>query len=296
MIENIHIITQGDRFLSQFALALQESGHTVSCSDFAPEIDNISRTDIILNSLSHYVAEGGTVDILVIPEGYEGDDLSFAVSEHIPVISAYDLLATIIEDKVKIIECNSRSAGRISSLIVHALQTQSKKVDYVLDKYAGNRYSGVFFSENTRICLLDGDFLLQRDMRNCKSDILILSSMRWKESTLYPTFEDYLEARHKLITTINRNGILIYNQSVTAFQEWADTLREDITSIPFKPHRCRRCGGVSYLSNGKIEMEMPFDCDDDILCDISAAQLACRQLGIADRMFYDSLLSVDFLS
>jgi len=153
----------------------------------------------------------------------------------------------------------------------------------------------VSLSENTRICLLDGDLLLHTESRNYKSNILVLSSLLWKETPDYPTFESYLDVWHKVVNSIDRNGIVIYNQAVTVFQEWAENVREDITAIPYKAHSYRKEGDICFLTGSKTEMQLSYPCDEELLCDINAARLVCRQLGVADKSFYQMIVSADFL-
>lgn len=297
MTENIHIIAQGKSFPSRLALALQEKGHTVFCSGCIADMESdLSRVGVLLAPLSQLIDEGQKVNMVVGDAVSENEEFALAEMEHLPVVSVFDLLASIIDEKAKVVECNSQNSGRILSLILYALHKQSKKADYVVDDCVGPFSRAVALSENTRICLLDGDLLLRIGQRNHKSNILILSSLRWKESVEYPTFEDYLEARHRLISTIDREGTLIYNQTVAVFQEWAETLREDITALPFKAHPCRRDGDRVFLQYTKNEIELPFPCDENLLRDISAARLACRQFGITDKAFYEAVVSAHFLA
>jgi len=42
-------------------------------------------------------------------------------------------------------------------------------------------------------------------------------------------------------------------------------------------------------------MQLSYPCDEELLCDINAARLVCRQLGVADKSFYQMIVSADFL-
>ena len=114
---------------------------------------------------------------------------------------------------------------------------------------------------------------------------MILSSLLWKETPQYPTFESYLEVCTKPVNSIDRNGILIYNQAVTVFQEWAENVREDITAYRLRYTPYRKEGDACILTGMKTEMKLTYPCDEELLCDINAARLVCRQLGVADKSF-----------
>ena len=270
MIDNIHIIAYGDDLLSRVAYAMQEKGLSVSCSGCAPELTaKLQQGGVLVGPLQEVIATGQKVN--------------FVVSS----------LAD--ENKALVVESNPRFPNRILSIIWHILQSQKRNCDYLTKTFMQGLSRKVVFSENTRICLLDGDLLLHTESRNYKSNILILSSLLWKESPQYPTFEAYLDVWHKAVNSIDRNGILIYNQAVTVFQEWAENVREDITAIPFKAHPYRKEGDACFLTGTKTEIALPYPCDEELLCDINAARLVCRQLGVADKTFYQVIASADFL-
>lgn len=296
MAENIHIVSCGETFSAHFALALQQKGYGVSCSGCPKALSKeLLQGGVKLGTLAQICKAGETVDWVVCAADATDADIKYAESEHLRTMSIYDLLTTHIEGKATVAEYNTHNPSRILSIIHYMLQSQNKKCDYVAGTPATGFPTEIFLSENTRICLLNGDWLSQCNKRVYKSNILILSSLHWRESKLYPTFESYLDACHKVVESIDRNGTLIYNQTVSAFQEWAESVRDDITAIPFKAHACRRDGDKCFLTRSKSETELPFACDEDLLLDLNAARIACRQLGITENAFYNKIASASFL-
>ena len=296
MAEHIHIVDCGETFPARLAQALQRKGYSLSCSGCPDElIAEMQQAGVKLCSLQQLRSEGVEIELIAGTPQADNEDVKYAEAEHLRIIPVADLLAAHIDGKAMVTECNTRYPGRILAIIRCVLQAQTKKCDYVSGMPAAGLPDEISLSENTRICLLNGDWLLRFDSRNRKSNILILSSLYWRESKIYPTFESYLEARYKMVKNIDRNGILIYNQTVTAFHEWAQSVREDITAIPFKAHTCRKEGGRCFLTYAKSEIELPFSCDEDLLSDISAARLACRQLGVTEKAFYEKIASATFL-
>ncbi len=300
MTDNIHIIAYGDDLLSRVAYAMQEKGLNVSCSGCTPElVPMLEQKGVLVGTLQQVIASGRTVNYVVsaLAGGSRHADVEteYADALHLPVVPVSDLFTSLTENKALVVECNSRFPNRILSIIWYTLQSQKRNCDYLTETFMQGLNRKVALSENTRICLLDGDLLLHTESRNYKSNILVLSSLLWKESPQYPTFESYLEVWHKAVNSIDRNGILIYNQAVTVFQEWAENVREDITAIPFKAHPYRKEGDICFLTGAKTEMELSYPCDEELLCDINAARLVCRQLGVADKSFYQMIVSADFL-
>lgn len=300
MIDNIHIIAYGDDLLSRVAYAMQEKGLSVSCSGCAPELTaKLQQGGVLVGPLQEVIATGQKVNFVVSSladvENHADPEIEYAEALHLPVIPVADLFISLTENKALVVESNPRFPNRILSIIWHILQSQKRNCDYLTKTFMQGLSRKVVFSENTRICLLDGDLLLHTESRNYKSNILILSSLLWKESPQYPTFEAYLDVWHKTVNSIDRDGILIYNQAVTVFQEWAENVREDITAIPFKAHPYRKDGDACFLTGTKTEIALPYPCDEELLCDINAARLVCRQLGVADKTFYQVIASADFL-
>ncbi len=300
MTDNIHIIAYEDDLLSRVACAMQEKGLNVSCSGCAPDlVPMLEQKGVMVGSLQQVIAAGRKVNYVVSPatgSAHRTDaETEYAETLHLPIVPVSDLFTTLTENKALVVECNSRFPNRILSIIWYILQSQKRNCDYLTETFMQGLTRKVALSENTRICLLDGDLLLHTESRNYKSNILILSSLLWKETPQYPTFESYLEVWHKAVNSIDRNGILIYNQAVTVFQEWAENVREDITAIPFKVHPYRKEGDACILTGMKTEMKLTYPCDEELLCDINAARLVCRQLGVADKSFYEMIATADFL-
>lgn len=300
MIDNIHIIAYGDDLLSRVAYAMEEKGLSVSCSGCTPDLlPKLKQRGVLVGTLQEVIAAGQKINFVVSSlaevENHADPEIEYAEALHLPVIPVSDLFIALTENKALVVESNPRFPNRILSIIWHILQSQKRNCDYLTETFMPGLSRKVVFSENTRICLLDGDLLLHTESRNYKSNILILSSLLWKESTQYPTFELYLDVWHKAVNSIDRNGILIYNQAVTVFQEWAENVREDITAIPFKAHPYRKEGDTCFLTGTKTEIALPYPCNEELLCDINAARLVCRQLGVADKTFYQVITSADFL-
>ena len=296
MTDNIHIIACGEELLSRVAFAMQEKGLSVSCSGCAPDLQTmLENGGVFVGSLQQAVSAGRKVNFVVSPALGGNPEIEYAEVLHLPVIPVSDLFTSLTENKALVVECNPRYPNRILSIIWHVLQAQKRKCDYLTESFMQGLSRKVSLSENTRICLLDGDLLLHTESRNYKSNILVLSSLLWKETPDYPTFESYLDIWHKVVNSIDRNGIVIYNQAVTVFQEWAENVREDITAIPYKAHSYRKEGDICFLTGSKTEMQLSYPCDEELLCDINAARLVCRQLGVADKSFYQMIVSADFL-
>ena len=296
MAESIHIVSCGNVFSVHFALALQQKGYVVSCSGCPETLSKeLLQGGVKLGTLAQICKAGETVDWVVYASDTADADMKYAESQHIRTMPIYDLLTAHTEGKATVAEYNTRNSSRILSIIHYMLQSQNKKCDYVIGIPVTGFPTEIFLSENTRICLLNGDWLSQCNKRVYKSNILILSSLYWRESELYPTFESYLDACHKVVGSIDRNGTLIYNQTVSVFQEWAESVRDDVTAIPFKAHACRRDGEKCFLTHSKSETELPFVCDEDLLLDLNAARIACQQLGITEKVFYSKIVSASFL-
>lgn len=298
MTDNIHIIACGEELLSRVAFAMQEKGLSVSCSGCAPELFTmLEQGGVFVGSLQQAVSVGRKVNFVVSPalDAKADPEIEYAEVLHLPVIPVSDLFISLTENKALVVECNPRFPNRILSIIWHVLQAQKRKCDYLTESFIQGLSRKVSLSENTRICLLDGDLLLHTENRNYKSNILVLSSLLWKETPDYPTFESYLDVWYKVVNSIDRDGIVIYNQTVTVFQEWAENVREDITAIPYKAHPYRKEGDTYFLTGSKTEMQLSYPCDEELLGDINAARLVCRQLGVADKSFYQMIVSADFL-
>ena len=112
-----------------------------------------------------------------------------------------------------------------------------------------------------------------------------MSDLLWHPTKTHSTFESYVDFWKGMVASIERDGKFIYNQNIPLLQDLADTVREDITAVPYLPHSIVRTDDNIELETryGRVPVTL---FDEEFLGDINAARLACRHLGVNDKEFY----------
>ena len=123
--------------------------------------------------------------------------------------------------------------------------------------------------------------------------ILVLPDLHWEPSDIFPEYEDYLQSMKRLIASIERDGKLIYNERISDLGMLAGLIREDVTAMPYKIHPVKEEDGHTLLTSRFGEFKVN-KADDAFLENINAARIACRQMGLPDKDFYEAISEYSF--
>ncbi|WP_455499057.1 hypothetical protein [Coprobacter sp.] len=293
-MKRVHIISLGDAYMFRLAVALQEKGYSVSCSGVdivGTEADILREKNILLADLqpvSDPFKE--KVDLVVAPLQSVPDhpELVRAKESGLLILSVPELVLRMAKDKIRLVFCNPRHPNRIMSTVLKAFRKQNMRCDYVALNEIPGQEKRVSLSYDARISLLEGDAFLEEEPLThqlYKPHILIMADLLWHPTKTHATFESYVDFWKGMVSSIERDGKFIYNQNIPLLQELADTVRDDITAVPYLPHPIMKIGDSVELETryGQIPVVLP---DEEFLGDINAARLACRHLGVNDKEFY----------
>lgn len=281
--------------MCRLASALKIKGYEVSCSGVesgSSAAGELASKGILLEELSSSAALGRpTVDYVVpsmrvLPEHPE---IKKAREQGFQVMAFPDFVLRMTKDKIRVVIGDGKHPVRILSMIYRALLRQNMICDYVVMEEEKKVGSGIALGYDARMVLLQAtDAILfgNRPLYHAyRPHILLLPEFGWTASETFPSPESYAASRKELVASIERDGKLIYNQDNPLLQELAESVRDDITAIPYTAHKTlEEAGGISLDTRyGSIPVARY---DDDFLRDLNAARLTSRQLGVSDKDFY----------
>ena len=196
--------------------------------------------------------------------------------------------------KTRVVVAGSRGKKTILSMIVCALQRQKLAFDYAFTSQVSGLPDRIHMSYEARIALIEGDEHITSaekkrfSLEFYRPHIAILTNLSWSTASDHETPEDYLKTYNTFSTSIEREGKLIYFGGDPAVTQLAQQVRGDITAIPYESHAVTERNGEMFLSTryGEYPIRIP---DRYFLINLSAAHLACRQLGVKDSNFYQAL-------
>lgn len=299
-MKRVHIISVGDPRLCQLAIAMKRKGYQVTGSGVG-----------IMNPMSGKLKE---FDLLPAQEGWFPEQLS---KEYDFVIPANDVLITNpellrarelnlmilsypefifsrIKGKSRLMVSGGKAQKQtILHMIMYAMKKNSLLFDPIIfEEIEGNLH--LSWSYDARLALLEdyehtfSPFIKKQINEYYRPHILVLPEIIWEPSETFQTFDQYLDSLKRLIASIERDGKLIYNENNAVLCELATLVREDITAMPYKVHPMREDENGVYLVSRFGEYKINRK-ENLFLETLNAARIACRQMGLQDKDFYEAI-------
>ena len=144
-----------------------------------------------------------------------------------------------------------------------------------------NKLRGTF----TCVCVKAPGFGDRR--KEMLQDIAILTGIAWDHMNVFPTFENYVEQFALFTQQITPNGKLIYYENDENLRQIASRVPASVQAIPYTsfPHYTEE--GTTYLAGSLPTPIQVFG--EHNLQNISAAYLACKELGIDETAFLKAI-------
>lgn len=299
-MRKVHLISVTEPLVHDLAFAIHQKGYEVSVSG-----DGLSETVVSqfrsagctchgdgwfperLTKDIHFVVLGGAVR-------KDNPELIRAKELGLLTLSIPEFIFQRTKEKTRVVVAGSRGKKTIISMIVYALKRQKLAFDYALTSEVSLLPNRVRMSYEARIAIVEGDEHITSALEKrfqlefYRPHIAILTNLAWTPESDHATPEAYLGTFRNFISSIEREGKLIYFGGDIAVAQLAGEVREDITAMPYDLHAVKEKDGVTYLQTryGDYPVHIP---DDYFLINLNAARLACRQLGVKDADFYQAL-------
>lgn len=295
----IHFIAIGGSAMHNLALALHQKGYSVSGSDdeiFEPSKSRLQSAGL-LPPRQGWFPEKITTDLDAVILGMhareDNPELRKARELGLKIYSYPEYLYEQTKDKKRVIVGGSHGKTTTTSMIMHVLRHCGIEFDYMVGALLEGFDTMVHLSHESRIAVFEGDEYLSSpiDMRpkfhHYYPDIAILTGIAWDHMNVFPTFDNYVEQFARFAEKIAADGCLIYYQGDENLRKILSCCRPGVQKIPYDtfPHRVRN--GKTFLNlEGETELRI---FGQHNLQNISAAYLACRELGIDDTSFLKAI-------
>ena len=299
-MRKVHFISVNEPLLLDLALTIREKGYEVSASGEALTDSIIVRLHEAgcvcygngwfpehLNKDIHAVALGTYVN-------KDNPELVRAKELGVLIQSIPEFVFQRTRTKTRIVVAGSRGKKTIISMLACALQRQRLAFDYALTSQVLVLTDRIHSSYESRIAIIEGDEHVTSALDSrirlsfYRPHIAVLTNLNWSQQTDHSTPRAYLETYHDFTASIEREGKLIYYGADPTVYQLAQEVRQDITAIPFEEHPVVRRDGETFLQTryGEFPIRIP---NRYFLINLSAAHLACRQLGVRDQIFYEAM-------
>ncbi|MES2881797.1 MAG: Mur ligase family protein, partial [Bacteroidota bacterium] len=121
--------------------------------------------------------------------------------------------------------------------------------------------------------------------------IAVITGIAWDHINVFPTFENYLEQFIIFINKIEKNGLLIYNETDLVLKKLVEeNTRADINYQPYNvlPHTIEE--GQTEVEIGAAKTILKVFGNHNLL-NLHAAWLVCKKLNVDAKIFADAISS-----
>lgn len=297
----VHFIAIGGSAMHNLALALHQKGYIVTGSD--DEIFDPARSRLadagLLPSDEGWHPERITKDLDAVVLGMharmDNPELLRAQELGLKIYSYPEYLYEQSKDKLRIVVGGSHGKTTTTAMILHVMRLCGIEADYMVGAQLEGFDVMVRLSETAKVMVIEGDEYLTSPIDRrpkfhiYRPNVGIITGIEWDHVNVFPSFEIYKEQFAKYIDLIEEGGTLIYCDDDPVVHEVATAnRRNDIAKLPYDVPEYYIENGVTYLGasadgNQKGTPLMIFGRHN--MLNLTAARLACREIGIADSDF-----------
>ena len=296
--------------MHNLALALLRKGYDVTGSDdeiFDPARSRLAAAGILPPDEGWH-PERITPDLDAVVLGMhariDNPELLRAQELGLKIYSYPEYLYEQSKDKLRIVVGGSHGKTTTTAMILHVLHHCGIETDYMVGAQLEGFDVMVRLSETARVMVIEGDEYLTSPIDRrpkfhlYKPNVGIITGIEWDHVNVFPTFDIYKEQFAKYIDLIEEGGTLIYCDDDPVVREVvAANQRTDIAKLPYDVPEYEVVDGVTYLAardvrcyheNAAPPIALKIFGRHNLL-NLTAARLACRELGIADSDFDEAI-------
>ena len=293
----VHFIAIGGSAMHNLAIALCQKGITVTGSDdeiFDPAKSRLEKYGLLPESFGWH-PERITKDLDAVVLGMhariDNPELLRAQELGLKIYSYPEYLYEQSKDKLRIVIGGSHGKTTTTAMILHVLAHCGIEADYMVGAQLKGFEVMVRLSHTAKVMVIEGDEYLTSPIDRrpkfhlYKPNVAIITGIEWDHINVFPTFDIYRDQFAQFINLIEPQGTLIYcDEDAEVHRVAVENQRTDIQKLPYVCPEHVVDNGVTYLRTPNSELRTPLMVfGHHNLLNLTAARLACRQVGIALR-------------
>jgi UDP-N-acetylmuramate: L-alanyl-gamma-D-glutamyl-meso-diaminopimelate ligase len=302
--------------MHNLAIALCQKGINVTGSDdeiFDPAKSRLEKYGLLPEAFGWH-PERITKDLDAVVLGMhariDNPELLKAQELGLKIYSYPEYLYEQSKDKMRIVVGGSHGKTTTTAMILHVLAHCGIEADYMVGAQLKGFEVMVRLSHTAKVMVIEGDEYLTSPIDRrpkfhlYKPNVAIITGIEWDHINVFPTFDIYREQFSKFIDLIEPidgiEGTLIYcDEDAEVHRVAVENKRTDIQKLPYVCPEHRVENGVTYLlgtqasrlqAAGTAAHPVPLQVfGHHNLLNLTAARLACRQVGVTDEQFDDAI-------
>lgn len=297
----VHFIAIGGSAMHNLAIALCQKGITVTGSDdeiFDPARGRLEKYGL-LPAEEGWHPERITKDLDAVVLGMhariDNPELLRAQELGLKIYSYPEYLYEQSKDKLRIVIGGSHGKTTTTAMILHVLAHCGIEADYMVGAQLKGFDVMVRLSHTAKVMVIEGDEYLTSPIdRRPKfhlyhPNVGIITGIEWDHINVFPTFDIYREQFAKFIDLIEPDGTLVYcDEDKEVHRVAMENRRTDIQKLPYVCPEHRVVDGVTEIGRTRLRIFGHHN-----LLNLTAARLACRQVGVTDVQFDEAIATFE---
>jgi UDP-N-acetylmuramate: L-alanyl-gamma-D-glutamyl-meso-diaminopimelate ligase len=305
MSKQIHFIGIGGSVMHYLAIDARQKGCLVTGSDdaiYEPSRSALERAGLLPDAMGWNKDRlHSGIDQVVLGMHAQADNPELVAAQELglPILSFPAYIYQQAQHKERVVIAGSHGKTTITAMVMHVLQQQQYRFDYLVGAYVEGFESTVRLSQDAPIIVIEGDEYSSSPLDptpkflHYQHHIGVISGIAWDHINVYPQREAYLlQFRHFAEASV-KAGALIYNahdSEVAAICSDNPAIREDTIKIPYETHPYQIRENKTFLKTHLGEIEVPFFGAHNME-NVAAAKAVCARLGVSESQFYDAMRS-----
>lgn len=283
--------------MHNLAIALCQKGITVTGSDdeiFDPARGRLEKYGLLPESFGWHperITEDLDAVVLGMHARIDNPELLKAQELGLKIYSYPEYLYEQSKDKLRIVVGGSHGKTTTTAMILHVLAHCGIEADYMVGAQLKGFEVMVRLSHTAKVMVIEGDEYLTSPIDRrpkfhlYKPNVAIITGIEWDHINVFPTFDIYREQFSKFIDLIEPKGTLIYcDEDKEVHRVAVENRRTDIQKLPYVCPEHRVENGITYIGNTALQVFGHHN-----LLNLTAARLACRQVGVTDEQFDEAI-------
>ena len=298
----VHFISIGGSAMHNLAIALHQKGYMVSGSDdniFEPSKSRLAKHGLLPEPFGWFPSNiSSDLDFVILGMHAKVDnpELFEAKSKNISILSYPEFIFELSKNKTRVVIGGSHGKTSITAMILHVLNDNNRKVDYMVGAQLEGFDTMVHLSEENDFILLEGDEYLSSPIDRrpkfhlYKPNIALLSGISWDHINVFPSEANYIYQFETFLDTIVQGGVLVYNKSDKEVEKITQDCEKSIRKLAYSIPEHIIKNGITFLITD--EGEIPLNVfGDHNLSNLAGAKLICQLMGVQEEEFYNSIIS-----
>jgi UDP-N-acetylmuramate: L-alanyl-gamma-D-glutamyl-meso-diaminopimelate ligase len=295
----IHFIAIGGSVMHNMALAMQNSGNSVSGSDdeiFEPAKSRLLAKGILPEQTGWFPEKiHADMDAVILGMHAREDnpELMRAKELNLKIYSFPEYIYEQSRNKTRVVIGGSHGKTTITAMVMHVMHTLEYDFDYMVGAQLEG-FETMFRISDAPVIILEGDEYLTSTLDRrpkfhlYRPNIALLTGIAWDHINVFPTFENYVEQFRKFVELIEPNGSIIYYEPDTVLKDICRSAHYSIKKFPYTTFDYEINDGVTTALFGRIVAELQIFGKHN-MANLSGARLLCKHLGIATSEFLEAM-------